>query len=201
MRTAGRLIVMVVVSSMLLTVGCADESAALNGRFLTSYAGIARTPESGDWYVWFNRRPTIHDYTEFTISPLIIQLPRNQPTPVSMADVNKAEEAYRQALIKALTHDGRFKFVERPGDGVLRLRGFISDLYQRDPRRTVGRVTMELEGMDAVTRQRIFAAIDPMVGQVDGEQHPDPKKAFTEFADELRRQIDRMDHPPAHHHH
>lgn len=190
LRTLGRFALVVGLGGLLGLSGCSGKSSIKSGFIL--YSGdLQQTPGSGGWYVYFSPSHPVAGYTKFTVSPLIVQFTPQRPKPVSMQDLDNAEKAYRAALAAALTKGGRFQQVSAPGDRVLLLRGAVTDLCQRDPKGPVGRATMELEAIDSVTRKRVFAVIDPMLGTKTGVgEYNDPREVFQKFAQQLRAQID-----------
>jgi hypothetical protein len=170
--------------------GCSGKGATW-GSFLGNYGDLKQTPTSDGWYVYFNRDNPVSGYSKFTIAPLIVQFTPERPKPVSMQDVNRVEQAYHAAVTAALTRGGRFQEVNSPGDRTLLLKGAVTDLYQRDPKTATGRATFEMDAVDAVTRKRVFAVIDPALGTRQGAgEFSDPKDVFQKFANELRTQID-----------
>lgn len=186
-RTLGRFSLVLGVVAFISLSGCSSGKSASSG-FITNAGELHLQPDG--WYAYFSKDRPVTNYTMFTFSPLIVQFTPQRPKPVSMQDVDNAEKAYRDAVTAALTKGGRFQRVNAPGDGVLLLRGAVTDRYQRDPATAVGRATMELEAVDSVTRKRVFAVIDPKLGTKGATEYNDPRQVFQKFASELRTLID-----------
>jgi hypothetical protein len=170
--------------------GCATRSE--EGRFLSSYSTLPEAPRSEGVYLDFSSE--LANYHHFTLAPLVIRFSPERTTPVMLRDVDLAKAAFRDAVIDALTRDGRFQLTSSPGKGVLSIRAAVTDLYQQDPELPAGPATLEIEAIDPTRNKRIFALIDSTLGEKDsGGEHTDARSAFARFGRRLRSQIDRAE--------
>jgi len=173
----------------LLVVGCASHDIPPDG-FLDNTSNLHDSELSQGMYVHVEE--PLSGYDRFTIAPLTFRFTPRQPRPVALRDLDAAEAAFRAAVERELTRDGRFAVAAGPGKGVLQLHAGITDRFQRDEKDPgPGPATIELEAIDSVSKQRVFAVIDPTLGQRDsGGEHTSPADAFNRFARRLRARID-----------
>ena len=181
---------------MILVAGCTSSPVPPDG-FLYETADLRDSDLSQGMYVLFDE--SLAGYDRFTIAPLTFRFTPRQPRPVALRDLDASERAFREAVERELTRDGRFAVAAGPGPGVLQLRAGVTDRFQRDEENPgPGPATLELEALDSLTKKRVFAVIDPTLGQRDsGGEHTSPDDAFNRFARRLRERVaDAENQPP-----
>jgi hypothetical protein len=169
----------------ILGAGC-TSSPVPPGGFLHETSKLRGSDFSQGMYVQFEQ--PLAGYERIAIAPLTFGFPPRQPRPVALRDLDAAEAAFRAAVEHELTGDGRFSMAAGPGNGVLELRAGVTDRFQRDEEDPgPGPATLELEALDSLSKKRVFAVIDPALGQRDsGGEHTSPTDAFNRFARRLR---------------
>jgi hypothetical protein len=180
----------------ILVAGCTSSQVPPEG-FLHETTDLHDSDLSQGMYVHFDESLT--GYDRFTIAPLTFRFTPRQPRPVALRDLDASERAFREAVERELIRDGRFAVAAGPGPGVLQLRAGVTDRFQRDEHDPgPGPATLELEALDSVTKKRVFAVIDPTLGQRDsGGEHTSPDDAFNRFARRLRERVgDAENQPP-----
>ena len=172
-----------------IVVGCASPDVPPGG-FLNDTSNLRNSELSQGMYVQSDE--ALRSYDRFTIAPLRFRFTPRKPRPVALRDLDAAEEAFRAAVTRELTRDGRFAPAPGPGKRVLQLRAGITDRFQRDEDDPgPGPATLELEALDSITKKRVFAVIDPTFGLRDsGGEHTSPADAMNRFARRLRDRID-----------
>ena len=188
MNPSSRPIVCLIACVMFVT-GCASSDIPDAG-FLDNTSTLTESKLSQGTYVHFDA--PLSGYDRFTIAPLTFRFTPRQPRPVALRDLDVAEEMFRVAVEHELTRDGRFTAAAGPGKGVLQLRAGVTDRFQRDEKDPgPGPATVELEALDSLSKKRVFAIIDPTLGQRDsGGELTSPADAFNRFARRLRARID-----------
>jgi hypothetical protein len=172
-----------------LVIGCASRDVPPGG-FLDDTSSLRDSELSEGMYVQSDE--ALRSYDRFTIAPLTLRFTPRRPRPVALRDLDAAEEAFRAAVTRELIQGGRFAPAGGPGRGVLQLRAGITDRFQRDEADPgPGPATVELEALDSFSKKRVFAVIDPTLGQRDsGGEHTSAADAFNRFARRLRARID-----------
>jgi Protein of unknown function (DUF3313) len=173
----------------------ARAQEAVDGRpvsgFLGDYSKLVPDPNNGN-LLFYKRDPTVlKDYHKFIFDPVnIYLLPESRAHAIDADDLYRLAEYFREAVMDELKKSG-FEFVKDPGPGVLELNFAITDVSPTGgttnavvtgaataasimvvpgiglavPRLSVGRVSIEGEMLDSVSRERMVAFVTSRGGR------------------------------------
>ena len=158
----------IVISMILFTTlaGCAEKNVEYSG-FLRDYSQLKPDPEVDGALRYLNPRKSLKEYNRFQIDPIAVQFSRGaKGTAIDPAKLQNLTLYFRKELAKALNKN--YRVVNRPGPRVLRIRAAITDVDESDPLLNIhpamkltgmglGGASMEAEGVDSVTGERIGA--------------------------------------------
>jgi hypothetical protein len=119
----------------------------------------------------------ITDYQSFIVDPITVYLtPSSKAYAMPKDKCEALAEEFKQQFIKALK--GRYKVVEQPGAGVLRVKAALTDM---DPKIKAKSAVFEMNFVDSSTNQRVVAIIVEM-----------KNRSFVEFTKELVNRLDQL---------
>jgi hypothetical protein len=167
--------------------------------------------------VYLNPGRDLRQYNKVLIDHVIIYFnPESENRGVDPAQLNELTQYFHQALVNALKD--RYPIVDRPGQGVLRIRTAITDVEPGSPvagaattivpvgatvsvikkattgsNMAVGRASMEIELLDSLSGVRLAAAIDRREGgkKVVSGKWTAIQEAFEYWAQKLRVWLDK----------
>jgi hypothetical protein len=211
-------ILMLIIITTLL-VGCAAQqltSYEMSG-FLGSYANFTPGDKDQPNLVYLNPGRDLRKYNKVLIDHVVVFFnPESKHKGVDPAQLNQLTQYFHQALVNALKD--RYAIVDRPGDGVLRIRTAITDVEPGSPVKgaatsivpvgatisvikksttgsnmAVGRASMEIELVDSLSGVRLAAAIDRREGgkKVVSGKWTAIEEAFNYWAQKLRVWLDK----------
>ena len=214
-----RFFMLIFLMSMILLAGCAAQqlrSYETSG-FLNSYAGFKPGGEGQPNLVYLNPGRDFRPYNKLLIDHVVVYFnPESKNKGVDPAQLVELTRYFHQALVNALKD--RYLIVERPGEGVLRIRTAITDVEPGSPvggavstivpvgatvsiikkattgsNMAVGRASMEIELADSLSGARLAAAIDRREGgkKVVSGKWTAIEEAFENWAQKLRVWLDK----------
>lgn len=173
-----------------LLVGCAAHKVTSyeTSGFLKSYAGLEEGTKDQPNLVYINPSIDLKSYDKILIDQVVVFFNRqSQNKGVDPEQLLKLTNYFHKALVNELQN--RFTIVDKPGEGVLRIRTAITDVEPGHPagnavssvvpvgiaisviKKTttdtnmgVGRASMEIEIVDSLSGSRLAAAIDRREG-------------------------------------
>jgi hypothetical protein len=185
--------------------------------FLNSYAGFKPGGEGQPNLVYLNPGRDFRPYNKLLIDHVVVYFnPESENKGVDPAQLVELTRYFHQALVNALKD--RYLIVERPGEGVLRIRTAITDVEPGSPvggavstivpvgatvsiikkattgsNMAVGRASMEIELVDSLSGVRLAAAIDRREGgkKVVSGKWTAIEEAFENWAQKLRVWLDK----------
>lgn len=204
------------VLAFLFLAGCAS-SPAPNLVFLGSGIELQSVPGHPSTRSWSSRPAALADYHSFLFDPVVVSLGKAAPEYESSADESKVlSEHLRTAFTDELTRGG-YVIVDKPGDGVLRVRAAITELVPVHPSKNlgakaigsflgpggiliptidIGQAAIEVDMRDSNTNARVAAFADRKTGRkyLGGlnsyRRWGDVESAFTAWAREFRARLD-----------
>ena len=125
------------VLAFLFLAGCATSPKQPNVVFLGSGIELQSVPGSPSMRSWSSRPGVLGDYHAFLFEPVVV-VPRQSRAgkPGQRRGVEGLSEHLRTAFTDELTRGG-YTIVDKPGDGVLRVRAALTELVPVDPAKNV----------------------------------------------------------------
>jgi hypothetical protein len=169
-KRLGSLLVIVALGATLA--GCAETTE--RSGFLKDYSGLRPVAEGEDALFYQNPKRHLKEFTSFIVDPIVIHFaPNAEGTGIDPAELKELADFWHAETVKALSR--RYKVVSEPGQGVLRLRAAITGIQKTVPVANIhpamkmsgiglGGASMEAEGVDSRTGERVVAAVDSRVG-------------------------------------
>lgn len=211
------------VVALLFLAGCATSQSP-NLVFLGSGIELQSVPGHPETRSWSSRPGALADYRSFLFEPVVVSLGKAAPDYESSADELKIlGEHLRTAFTDELTRGG-YTVVDKPGDGVLRMRAAITELVPVHPSKNlgakaigsflgpggillptidIGQAAIEVDMRDSNTDARVAAFADRKRGRKyfgglnSYRRWGDVESAFHVWAREFRMRLDQL-HPEAH---
>src|SRR5436309_6978653 len=211
------------VLALLFLAGCATSGKQPNVVFLGSGIELQSVPGSPSMRSWSSRPGILGDYHAFLFEPVVVALGNAPSDNQANADeLMNLSDHLRAAFTGELTRGG-YTIVEKPGDGVLRVRAALTELVPVDPARNVaakavgsvigvglflptvdiGQAAIEVDMRDSNTNARVAAFADRKAGRAyfsglsPYRRWGDVESAFGAWAREFRVRLDQV-HPEAH---
>ena len=185
-----RIFFFVLLSVAILLAGCAShqlKSYETSG-FLGNYANFKVGSEGQPNLVYLNPNRNLRQYDKVLIDHVLVSFnPTSENQGVDPVQLTELTEKFHQALVTALKD--RYRIVDKPGEGVLRIRTAITDIEPGSPvantastiipvgaaisiikksttgsNLAVGRASMEIELQDSLSGVRLAAAVDRREG-------------------------------------
>jgi hypothetical protein len=209
---------MVLISTVMFT-GCAAQQLTSyeTSGFLGSYANFKVGGEDQPNLVYLNPGRDLRPYNKLLIDHVVVYFnPESKNKGVDPVQLAELTRYFHQTLVDALKD--RYLIVERPGEGVLRIRTAITDVDPGSPvggavstvvpvgatisiikkattgsNMAVGRASMEIELVDSLSGVRLAAAIDRREGgkKVVSGKWTAIEEAFEYWAHKLRVWLDK----------
>jgi len=204
--------------TFLILAGCAT-SPSPNLVFLGSGIELQSVPGHPSTRSWSSRPGVLADYRSFLFDPVVVSLGKAAPEYESSAEeVKVLSEHLRTAFTEELTRGG-YTVVDKPGDGVLRVRAAITELVPVHPSKNlgakaigsflgpggillptidIGQAAIEVDMRDSNTNARVAAFADRKRGRkyLGGlnsyRRWGDVESAFQAWAREFRAQLDQV---------
>ncbi|MHC4105149.1 MAG: DUF3313 domain-containing protein [Planctomycetota bacterium] len=214
-----RFFMLLILISAIMFSGCAAQQLTSyeTSGFLGSYANFKPGDKDQPNLVYLNPGRDLRQYNKVLIDHVIIYFnPESENRGVDPAQLNELTQYFHQALVNALKD--RYPIVDRPGQGVLRIRTAITDVEPGSPvagaattivpvgatvsvikkattgsNMAVGRASMEIELLDSLSGVRLAAAIDRREGgkKVVSGKWTAIQEAFEYWAQKLRVWLDK----------
>ena len=127
-------------------------------------------PEFDDALRWEKPSISLASYSSFIVDPVVVQFARNDKgTALSPDELKELTDHFRNEAIAAFSE--KYKVVDEPGPGVLRIRAAITSVETTMPILNIhpamklsglglGGASMEAEAIDSVSGKRIVAIVD-----------------------------------------
>jgi hypothetical protein len=209
------------VLAFLFLAGCAT-SPAPNLVFLGSGIVLQSVPGHPSTRSWSSRPGALADYHSFLFDPVVVSLGKAAPSyETSAAEVKSLSDHLRTAFTDELTRGG-YTVVDKPGDGVLRVRAALTELVPVHPVLNlgakaigsfigvgglllpaidIGQAAIEVDLRDSNTNARVAAFADRKTGRKyfgglnTYRRWGDVESAFHAWAREFRGRLDLLQPP------
>jgi len=151
--------------------------------FLDDYSGFEESEEMKGLFVKKNPQYNVGEYSKFMIDPITVyfkplgKFSKLNPKRVGVNPKRLAEltEHFEKEIARALSE--KYTVVNKPGEGVLRLRIAVTEVkanlpilniygYQTITGIGLGSASMEGEAIDSITEEQILAIVDSRKGKV-----------------------------------
>jgi hypothetical protein len=192
------------VGLVLILAGCAGH--AQRSGFLKDYSQLKPSPDVASAMVYVDAARPLKGYDKFIVDPVVLHFaPEAKGAGIDPETLRELTEHFRAELVRTLTAGG-YQVVTEPAPGVLRIRAAITDISKTVPVANIhpamkmsgvglGGASMEAEGLDAPTQQRVFAVVDSQTGSrlgiVSGLQiYSHAKEVMTGWAQRLVKRVD-----------
>jgi Protein of unknown function (DUF3313) len=193
----------IAVGLVVVLAGCAQTQQS---GFLQDYSQLQPSPDVNAAMVYVNPARPLKDYNKFIIDPVVIHFaPEAKGAGIEPDTLKELTDHFRAEVVQALTKSG-YQVVTAPDAGVMRIRVAITDISKTVPVANIhpamkmsgiglGGASMEAEGLDAQTQQRVFAVVDSQSGSrlgfVSGFQiYTHAKEVMTGWAERLVQRLD-----------
>ena len=142
--------------------------------FLKNYAQLKPDPKVDGALRYVNPKKNLKQYDRFLIDPIAVYFaPGAKGAGIDPAKLKELTDYFRSELVKGLTKN--YRVVSAPGKGVMRLRTAITDVEESEPLLNIhplmkltgaglGGASMEAEGIDSLTGERIGAIVETRSG-------------------------------------
>lgn len=208
---------------MAIGAGCAVSQKARDVKtrgFLKNYSQLEKGKEDQAHYVYINKNVNFKKYTKIYFKPIEVWKSKD-------SDLNEIKKADIQALVNYFTASitrelkGEYKFVDKPGPGVMTLRLALTDAKGSNvpmdiighivpiglgvsiikkvatgAHSFVGKAGVEGELLDSESGKRLAAFVDERVGALNytdmGRKWSDTQDSFDYWAKLLRKRLDEM---------
>jgi hypothetical protein len=209
------------VLAFLFLAGCATSKAP-NLVFLGSGIELQSVPGHPSTRSWSSRPQALADYHAFLFDPVVVSLGKAAPDyEASAEEVKNLSEHLRAAFTDELTRGG-YTVVDKPGEGVLRVRAALTELVPVHPARNlgaktvgsfigvggillpaidIGQAAIEVDMRDSNTNARVAAFADRKTGRKyfgglnSYRRWGDVESAFQAWAREFRMRLDQLQKP------
>jgi hypothetical protein len=153
--------------------GCASQNVGHSG-FLQNYAQLKPDPKVDGALRYLNPTKNLKQYDRFIIDPIAVYFaPGAKGAGIDPAKLKELTDYFRSEIVKELTKN--YRVVSAPGKGVMLLRIAITDVEESEPLLNIhpamkltgaglGGASMEAEGIDSLTGQRIGAIVETRSG-------------------------------------
>jgi hypothetical protein len=152
--------------------GCGKQKTGFSG-FLGDYSGLE--PIAQGTYLYENPQLGIAEYDECMLEAIIVHFaPDAEGTAVNPKKLAELTVYFEEQARAALAE--KFRMVDAPGPGVVRIRVGITDIKRGSTAMNVlpqtklmgvglGGASMEAEAVDSVSGQRVLAMVDSRSGE------------------------------------
>ncbi len=174
MRNAGKFaLVLMSISVVSALAGCASQNVGHSG-FLQNYAQLKPDPKVDGALRYLNPTKNLKQYDRFIIDPIAVYFaPGAKGAGIDPTKLKELTDYFRSEIVKALTKN--YRVVSAPGKGVMLLRIAITDVEESEPLLNIhpamklsgaglGGASMEAEGVDSNTGERIGAIVETRSG-------------------------------------
>ncbi len=176
MRNASKFaVVLMSISVVSAVAGCASQKVGHSG-FLQNYAQLKPDPQVDGALRYLNPKKNLKQYDKFIIDPIAVYFARREKRSGAGIDPAKLKiltDYFYVELHNALSKN--YKVVGAPGRGVMLLRIAITDVEESEPLLNIhpamkmsgaglGGASMEAEGVDSNTGERIGAIVETRSG-------------------------------------
>lgn len=184
--------------------GCSAGQRSHSG-FLGDYSQLQPSPLIDGAKAYRKPGFDLGKYDKFIIDPVGVHFaPDATGAAVDPKVLQEMTQYFRSKLIENLSK--HYKVVEQPGPGTMRLRIAVTDLHKTNPLLNVhpatklsgvglGAASVEAEGLDTATGQRLFAFVHTRSGDrlalVEGlQEFGHAKQAMDFWAEKLVERVD-----------
>jgi hypothetical protein len=201
--------------ALLSAFGCAGKAETRHSGFLDNYPKFEEGTDDID-LVWKKKAVNFGRYDKVMMDRVVFYFSdQSDYQGIDPDELKELADLFHKAMAEAL--QDKYPFVDTPAPDVLRLRFAITEVEQSRPalnavttvlpiglgislikkgatgeHTNVGGASMELEGIDSMTNERVFAAIDKEPGaKLEGfSKWGAAEEAFEFWAKRLRKGLD-----------
>lgn len=190
--------------------GCAAQQPS---GFLRDYSQLQPSPDVDGARAYLNPARPLKGYDKFIIEPVIVHFaPDREGVGVDPETLKELTDHFRSEMTMTVAAGG-YQVVTAPAPGVLRIRVAVTDIKKTMPLANIhpatkmtgvglGGASMEAEGVDAQSQERVFALVDSQTGSrlgiVSGLQiYAHAKEVMTGWAERLVKRLDEAHGRPA----
>jgi len=173
MRTRGLVLGMALAVGLTGLTGCGLE--ARRSGFLGDYSQLKPNEKYEGTMLYVNQAKPLKAYDRFIIDPVVVHFaPDAKGGGIDPDTLNELAVYFHDQVVKGLTDSG-YTVVKEPGAGVLRVRTAITQIDKTVPVANIhpamkmsglglGGASMEAEGTDSQSSDRVFAVTDSRKG-------------------------------------
>ncbi len=159
---------------LVILVGCATTKTIETG-FLDDYSNFQMSEKVKGLLVEKHATKKISDYSIFIVDPIEVRLTHeSKGEKLSVNQVQKLATQFHDDVVVALSEN--YEVVNMPGEGVLRIRTALTDIYPNKiylnlhwsttlSKQGIGGAAIEAEFIDTATGERILGVIDARQGK------------------------------------
>jgi hypothetical protein len=184
--------------------GCGLE--AKRSGFLSDYSQLQPNPKYEGTLVYWNAQKPLKAYDRFIVEPVVVHFaPDSKGGGIDPNTLNELAAYFHDQTVKGLTKSG-YQVVKDPGPGVLRVRAAITQIDKTVPVANIhpamkmtglglGGASMEAEGTDSQSNDRVFAVTDSRKGSrldITGglQWYGNAKSVMEEWAERFVARVD-----------
>lgn len=199
---------------LLAMVACASAVSTESSGFLGDYSQLVPSPRVDGRMVYIKPGFSLGQYDKLLIDPVLVFFnPQAERRGIDPAVLDELASYFREEALEAIAP--HYEVVDEPVPGALRIRAAITDVNPVSGAANVasqvvlkmsvdvGGAAIEVEFLDAMTGERVFAMKDSRDGRrlfnvIQGAQTwGHAKAALRAWAKELRERLDEMHEPDA----
>lgn len=144
--------------------------------FLRDYSELKPDPAAEGAMAYTNPAKPLKQYDKFIIDRVFVHFaPTGKGASINPADLKKLTDYFRRQVVSGLSATGRYQVVNDPGPDVLRISIAVTSIRRTKvvPTRSqkhrvtsvrLGGATMEAEGFDSESGERVIAVVDSRSG-------------------------------------
>ena len=167
-------IVVLSVLVLVVFVGCASHTVEHSG-FLKDYSELKASEQVEGTMIYWNPAKPLKAYDKFIVDPVVVHFaPNAKGVGIDPDTLNELAKHFNDVVAEALTKGG-YGVVAAPGPGVLHVRAAITEIDKTVPVANIhpamkmsgiglGGASMEAEGLDSQSNERVFAVVDTQKG-------------------------------------
>ena len=155
-------------------VGCATAKTIETG-FLNDYSNFKMSDKVEGLLVEKHATKKISDYSKFMVDPIDVQLTHeSKGEKLNPEQIEKMATGFHDDVVAGLKE--KYEVVDTPGEGVLRIRTALTDIYPNKiylnlhwsttlSKHGIGGAAIEAEFVDTATGERILGVVDARQGK------------------------------------
>ncbi len=159
---------------VVMLMGCATAKTIETG-FLNDYSKFEMSDKVPGLLVEKHPTKQISDYSKFIVDPIEVRLTQeSKGEKLDHEQVEKMAQGFHDEVVEALK--ANYEVVDAPGEGVLRIRTALTDIYPNKvylnlhwsttlSKHGIGGAAIEAEFVDTATGERVLGVVDARQGK------------------------------------